>query len=327
MWNSTIGSAMPIISLLVFASVILLCGSGYLLWRSRRGVAAMRLQRRLDLVAKTTGGERSVRKQRQLSDVSAIASLLSGLSLANRIERLIGQAGLAWTVSTLGMASAAVGLLGLALALLTAQPPLFGLLLAGVLASLPWLYMMWKRGRRLRRLERQLPEALDLITRAVRAGHALPLAIQLLSEEMPDPIAGEFRLVHEQVGFGISLQHSLTALCERVPLTDMRYFVVSILIQRQSGGNLTEVLTNLSKLIRERLKLFARVRVLSSEGRMSAWTLAVLPFVLAALMYWANPDFMRPLWTDPIGISILQTLLTMMVFGIIVLMRLVKIRV
>lgn len=327
MSTSTISNAMPIISLLVFASVILLCGSGYLLWRSRRGAAALRLQRRLELVARTQGGERSVRKHRQLSDVSAIARLLNGMSLANRTEQLIGQSGLAWTVSTLALTSAFAGLAGLGLVLLTAQPALFGLLVGAVLASLPWLYVMWKRGRRLRRLERQLPEALDLITRAVRAGHALPLAIQLLSEEMPDPIAGEFRLVHEQVSFGISLQHSLSALCERVPLTDMRYFVVSVLIQRQSGGNLTEVLSNLSKLIRERLKLFARVRVLSSEGRMSAWTLALLPFVLGALMYWANPDFMRPLWTDPIGISIIQTLLTMMVFGIIVLMRLTKIRV
>jgi tight adherence protein B len=324
---STIGNAMPIISLLVFVSVLLLCGSVYLLWRSRRGVAAMRLQRRLNLVARTQEAQRSVRKHRQLSDVSVIARLLSGLSLANRTERMIGQSGLGWTVSTLALASASAGLLGLSLVLLTAQPPLFGLVMGGVLASLPGLYMMWKRSKRLRKLERQLPEALDLITRAVRAGHALPLAIQLLSEEMPDPIAGEFRLVHEQVSFGVSLQHSLTALCERVPLTDMRYFVVSILIQRQSGGNLTEVLTNLSKLIRERLKLFARVRVLSSEGRMSAWTLAVLPFVLGALMYWANPEFMRPLWTDPMGISIIQTLLSMMVFGIIVLMRLTKIRV
>jgi tight adherence protein B len=320
-------SATPVVSLLVFVSVILLCGAVYLLWRSRRGTAAVRLQRRLAMVARTHEGQRSLLKQRQLSDVSSIARLLSGVSLANRLERMIEQAGLSWTVSSLVLSSAAASSLGLAFVVLAAQPALFGLVVGGLLAALPWLYVMWKRSRRLRRLERQLPEALDLITRAVRAGHALPLAIQLLSEEMPNPIAGEFRIVHEQVSFGISLQQALTGLCERVPLTDMRYFAVSILIQRQSGGNLTEVLSNLSKLIRERLKLLARVRVLSSEGRMSAWTLALLPFVLGGLMYLANPDFMRPLWNDPIGVSILQTLLTMMMFGIIVLARLTKIRV
>ena len=327
MSNTAASTPFPIIFALVFVSVMLLCVAGYLMWRSRRGAAAMRLQRRLDLVARTSEGQRSQLKQRQLSDVSAIARLLSDLALATRLERLIGQSGLSWTVSSLLLTSAAVGSLGLAYVILTGQPAIFGVVMAGLLASLPWLYVIWKRSKRLRRLERQLPDALDLITRAIRAGHSLPLGIQLLSEEMPDPIAGEFRLVHEQVSFGVSLQQALTSLCERVPLTDMRYFVVSVLIQRQSGGNLTEVLGNLSKLIRERLKLLARIRVLASEGKMSAWTLALLPFVLGGLMYLANPEFMRPLWTDPIGISIIQTLLTMMVAGIIVLMRLVKIRV
>jgi len=327
MSNTAASTPFPIIFALVFVSVMLLCVAGYLMWRSRRGAAAMRLQRRLDLVARTSEGQRSLLKQRQLSDVSAIARLLSELALATRLERLIGQSGLSWTVSSLLLTSAAVGSLGLAYVILTGQPAIFGVVMAGLLASLPWLYVIWKRSKRLRRLERQLPDALDLITRAIRAGHSLPLGIQLLSEEMPDPIAGEFRLVHEQVSFGVSLQQALTSLCERVPLTDMRYFVVSVLIQRQSGGNLTEVLGNLSKLIRERLKLLARIRVLASEGKMSAWTLALLPFVLGGLMYLANPEFMRPLWTDPIGISIIQTLLTMMVAGIIVLMRLVKIRV
>jgi tight adherence protein B len=327
MLNLADRSTMPVISVLVFVSVLLLCVAGYQLWRSRRGTAAVRLQRRLAQVARAGEGERSLLKQRQLSEVSAIARLLSSVAVAARLERLIEQAGLSWTVASVTLTGAAAGALGLAFVILTAQPALFGLLAGAVLASLPWMYVMWKRNRRMRRLEQQLPEALDLITRAVRAGHALPLAIQLLSEEMPDPIASEFRMVHEQVSFGISLQQALTGLCERVPLTDMRYFAVSILIQRQSGGNLTEVLGNLSKLIRERLKLLARVRVLSSEGRMSAWTLALLPFVLGGLMYLANPDFMRPLWTDPIGVSIIQTLLTMMLFGIILLTRLVKIRV
>lgn len=287
-------TATPIISILVFASVMVLCASVYALWRSRRGAAAQRLNRRLDLVARASEAQRSVLKQRHLSEVSAIARLLSGLSLATRLEQLISQSGLSWTVASLMLSSAAAGLLGVGLGVLTAQPPLIGLLISGLLASLPWLYVMWKRSRRLRRLERQLPDALDLITRAVRAGHSLTLAIQLLSDEMPAPIAGEFRFVHEQVSFGVSLQQALNSLCERVPLTDMRYFVVAILIQRQSGGNLTEVLGNLSKLIRERLKLHARVRVLSSEGRMSAWTLALLPFVLGGLMYFANPEFMKP---------------------------------
>jgi tight adherence protein B len=327
--DSTASTAVPIILLLVFVSVILLVEGAWLLWRARRGAAALRLQRRLELVSSRAGaaGQRPLLKTRQLSELSSMARVLSGMALAARLERLVAQAGLHWTVARLLLSSATAGLLGFGLGVLSAQPALFNLLVAALCGALPWFYVTWTRARRLRRLEQQLPEALDLITRAVRAGHSLPLGIQLLAEEMPDPVASEFRLVHEQVSFGIALPQALAGLCERVPLTDYRYFAVSVLIQRQSGGNLTEVLGNLSKLIRERLKLIARIRVLSSEGRMSAWTLAVLPFLLAALLYYANPTFMKPLWTDPIGIGMLRVLLSMMLLGIIVLTRIVKIRV
>jgi tight adherence protein B len=327
--DSTASTAVPIILLLVFVSVILLVEGAWLLWRARRGTAALRLQRRLELVSNRAGatGPRPLLKTRQLSDLSSVARVLSGVTLAARLERLVTQAGLHWTVARLLLSSATAAFLGFTLGMLGAQPALFNLLIAVLCGSLPWTYVTWKRSRRLRVLEQQLPEALDLITRAVRAGHALPLGIQLLAEEMPDPVASEFRLVHEQVSFGIALPQALAGLCERVPLTDYRYFAVSVLIQRQSGGNLTEVLGNLSKLIRERLKLNARIRVLSSEGRLSAWTLALLPFVLGALLYYVNPTFMRPLWTDPIGIRMLRVLLSMMLLGVIVLRHIVRIRV
>jgi len=320
---------MIIILLLVFVSVILLVEGAWLLWRARHGAAAVRLQHRLDLVGRKpdADAQRPLLKSRRMSELSGLARALSGVALAARLNNLIAQAGLHWTVARLLIASVAAGGAGLALGVLGAQPFVFCLVLAGALAALPCVWVTWKRRQRLRRLEQQLPEALDLIGRAVRAGHSLPLGIQLLAEEMPDPIAAEFRLVHEQVSFGVSLQQALANLCERVPLTDYRYFAVAVLIQRQSGGNLTEVLGNLSKLIRERLKLLSRIRILTSEGRMSAWTLALLPFILGALLYWMNPTFMQPMWTDPIGVGMLRVLLSMMLLGIIVLSRITKIRV
>jgi tight adherence protein B len=149
----------------------------------------------------------------------------------------------------------------------------------------------------------------------------------MVGEEMADPVAGEFRIVHDEVNFGVALQQALTNLSERIPLTDLRYFIVSVLIQRESGGNLTEVLGNLSRLIRERLKLLSKVRVLSSEGRLSAWILGLMPFALAAVMNLLNPDFMSPLWNDPIGISIIKYMLTLMFFGVLILRKIIKIRV
>lgn len=329
MANLPASSTFPIISVLVFLSIVLLMGALYLFWRARRGTAALRLNRRLDLLTQTApaDGQRSLLKQRRLSDVSSFARVLDGLSFTSGLERYLSQSGLAWTVGSLILASCAAAALGIAGAALSASPVFFGVLCSLVLGLLPWAYVARVRGKRLRKLEQQLPDALDLINRAMRAGHALPLGIQLLTEEMPDPIASEFRLVHEQVSFGVSLQQALTNLCDRVPLTDYRYFVVSVLIQRQSGGNLTEVLGNLSRLVRERLKLMGRVKVLSAEGRMSAWILAILPFAIGALLQTFNPKFMSPMWTDPMGIKMLQILFTMMAFGVFILTRIVKIRV
>jgi tight adherence protein B len=129
------------------------------------------------------------------------------------------------------------------------------------------------------------------------------------------------------VNFGVSLEQALSHLSERVPLTDLRYFVVAVLIQRESGGNLTEILASLSKLIRERLKLLAKVRVLSTEGRMSAWILCLMPFFLAGIMNLANPGFMSPLWTDPIGVSIVKYMLTLMLIGVVIMRRIIRVRV
>lgn len=319
----------PLISGLVFLSVILLVGAVFLFWRSRRGKAALRLDRRLNLVSQSAGpdGLRPLLKQRKSSEVSSFAQLLDGLSFTSGLERYLLQSGLSWTVGRLVLTCGTSAALGFAVPATMASSAFFSIACALISGMLPWAYVARARAKRMRKLEQQLPDALDLITRAMRAGHSLPLGIQLLTEEMPDPIAGEFRIVHEQVSFGVSLQQALGNLCDRVPMTDYRYFVVSVLIQRQSGGNLTEVLGNLSRLIRERLKLMGRVRVLSAEGRMSAWILGLLPFFIGSMLQTFNPSFMDPMWNDPMGIQMVQILLSLMALGAFVLMRIVRIRV
>jgi tight adherence protein B len=207
------------------------------------------------------------------------------------------------------------------------QPFLLGVMVAGPCAWLPLAWVGRRRARRLARLEQQLPDALDLLGRALRAGHAFGAGLQMIGEEMPEPIASEFRMVHDEVNFGVSLEQALGNLSARVPITDLRYFVVAVLIQRESGGNLTEVLGNLSRLIRQRLKLFWHVRVLSAEGRMSAWLLSLLPFAIGGLMSVFNPEFMAPLWNDPLGIAITRGMLVSMVFGMLVLRKIIRIRI
>jgi tight adherence protein B len=323
-------NAFLILSVLVFIAVLLLLEGAYLLWKAYKGPEAKKIETRLRALSASLDNSKQTQflKQRMLSEVPAFERFLMSISRAQRLDRFILQSGLDWTVSRLLLSCAAFGLTaGLLMAYGAHQP--FGLsaLVGAAMAALPLLYVGRKRGVRLGKFERQLPDALDLITRALRSGHAFPSALQMVGEEMPDPVAGEFRIVHDEVNFGVSLQQALTNLSERIPLTDLRYFIVSVLIQRDSGGNLTEVLGNLSRLIRERLKLMGKIKVLSSEGRLSAWILGLMPFALAGAMYLVNPEFMSPLWKDPIGISIIQYLLTMMAIGALVLMKIIKIRV
>jgi len=316
------------ISLLVFVSVLLALEAVYLVWRSRRGVEARRLRQRLDALGQPRDNEvEGLHRQRHLSEVSRIERVLGSVPLALRLERFLVQSGLSWTVSRMALTSLAAAGASYGLGTLATLPLGSRILLATLAGLLPFAYVMRARHRRLAKFQRQLPEALELIVRALRAGYSLPLAIRLLADEMPEPISGEFGLVHEQVNFGVSLQQALTSLCERMPVSDLRFLVVSILIQRQSGGNLTEILGNLSRLIRERFKLIGRIKVLSSEGRMSAWVLGLLPPGIGTVLNLANPEFMSRLWTDPLGVSILQAMVFMTVIGAMIMVWIVKIRV
>ncbi|MCX7257074.1 MAG: type II secretion system F family protein [Polaromonas sp.] len=330
MLQNTGGHAFLILSVLVFVAVLLLLEGAYLLWKSYKGPQAQKIASQLRALSasRDNSAQTQLLKQRMLSEVPPIERFLLSIARAQRLDKFILQAGLEWTVSRLLLSCAALGLMaGLLLMYGLHQSFLVSGLVGAFFAFTPLLYVIHQRSKRLGKFERQLPDALDLITRALRSGHAFSSALQMVGDEMNNPIAGEFRTVHDEVNFGVSLQQALTNLSERIPLTDLRYFIVSVLIQRDSGGNLTEVLGNLSRLIRERLKLMAKVQVLSSEGRLSAWVLGVMPFVLAVLMNVFNPDFMSPLWNDPIGISIIKYMLILMAFGILILRKIIKIRV
>lgn len=319
----------PVFGVVAFVAVVLFVEALYLMWNTYHGPEAKQVEQRLQaLSASADSSERaSVLKNRMLSEMPVLDRLLLAFPRVHHLDRFILQSGLDWTVGKLLSLSLLFGLTVYTVLFLARFPPQLQWGAALSAAFLPWAYVQWKRSRRLHKMEEQLPDTLDLIGRALRAGHALPSGLKMAGEEMSDPIAAEFRITHDEMNFGVSMQQALGNLGERVPLTDMRYFVVAVLIQREAGGNLTEVLDNLSKLIRNRLKFHARVRVLTTEGRMSAWVLGLLPFALALLMHFANPEFIRVLWTDPAGIKITNAILTMMAVGAIWLYRLIQIRV
>jgi tight adherence protein B len=322
-------SFFPLFALLSFMAIVLLVEALYMIWNAYKGPEAKKIEQRLRALSASSdkSARAAVLKHRMLSEVPAIDRLLLAMPRAHTLDRLLLQSGLDWTVAKLlfmSLLSAAALHAAFSFAHLTALIHMAAALGA---AFLPLVYVQWKRRWRLRRMEQQLPDTLDLIGRAMRAGHALPSGLQMAGEEMADPIGGEFRITHDEINFGVSMPQALMNLSGRVPITDLRYFVVAVLVQREAGGNLTELLDSLSTLIRNRLKFHARVKVLTTEGRMSAWVLCLLPFVIAALLNFANHDFIAVLWTDPAGIVITKIVLGMMALGALWIFKLVRIRV
>lgn len=312
-----------------FLAVVMLVEGAFQAWNSSRGPEARRLSRRLRLLS--GGGHGNARtallKQRTLSDAPALDAFLLKLPRIHQLDRMLLQSGSDWSVGRLLGLSLVFGLIGYIVATLLHQPSGFVLMVAVGALVLPPVRILRLRAKRLQKLDEQLPEALDLIARALLSGHAFHSALQMVAEECPEPIAAEFRTTFEEINYGISVKDALMNLASRVPSTDLRYFIIAVLIQRETGGNLAELLGNISTLIRARFKLLGTVRVLSAEGRMSAWVLTLLPIGSGLLINVVNPGFLDVLWTEPSGLRLLKGALVLMVFGIFAMWRMVKIRV
>lgn len=293
-------------AVLLFAAVILMIEGAWLWWSGSHGGGARRITRRLQLMAARGEGERvTILKQRRYSRWPALERLLRAVRQVALLDRLLLQAGVRWSVAQLLGGALACVSVAMALLPMLNMPllPALAMLLAAPL--LPVLLLFRIRAARLHRVEEQLPEAADFLARALRAGHSFVNVMQMVGEEMPEPIAGEFRFTYEEINYGVPMSEALHNLALRIPLTDLRYLVIAVLIQRESGGNLAEILSNISRMIRARFKLMGQVRVLSAEGRMSAWVLGILPIGVGIVMVLLNPQYISVLWTDPSGVQLL----------------------
>jgi tight adherence protein B len=314
----------------LFAAVILGIEAVYLWWMATHGKAAQRITRRLQIMSGGAGrsGERiSILKQRRYSGNDAVDGVLHQWPLAHRIDQLLVQCGARYSVEHFLAASLGAFLLGLGASSHWPLPGLARFGLAMVLAFGPYVMARRARTRRLVRIEEQLPEAADFIARALRAGHSFTNVLQIVGTELSEPLAGEFRIAREEINYGVPMSEALHNMANRIPLTDLRYLIIAVLIQRESGGNLAEILGNISQIIRGRLKLAGQVRVLSAEGRMSAWILGSLPFAVGLAMALLNPKYLSLLWTDPVGVKLLWAAAGMIVFGVIWLRKVIHIRV
>jgi tight adherence protein B len=267
-----------------------------------------------------------MKEAEKLSAVKPLAAALARTDrIAGSLQKLLTRADMKLTVGGLLLASACLFLgAWFAIAWFTRLQWL-GLAAGCLLAFVPFLVVRFKATKRIHKFEEQFPDTIDLIARALRAGHAFTTGLALVAEEAPQPVAGEFRLLYDQQNFGMPLPEALKAFAERVPLLDAQFFVTAVLIQRESGGNLSEILGNLANVIRERFKVKRQVRVITAHGRITGWILSGLPPSLAAAFMVTSPNQILTLVNDPIGVNLIIAALFLQTAGTLIIRKLVQI--
>lgn len=265
-----------------------------------------------------------VRKQELFSAVPILNRILLKLELAPRLRHMLYQADLKWTAGGLILMSVGCLVISFYLVQLRTGSLMFGLLVGLGLASLPFLFVIFKRRARFNKFEQVLPEALDLMVSAMRAGHSLNSSIDLVAQEASDPVASEFRICFDEQNYGLELKTAMNNLVTRVPLQDLKMVVTAILIQKESGGNLAEVLDKVSYVIRERFRLKRQVRVHTAQGRMTGWVLSILPLALGVGLYFIDPKHMSLLWTRSIGVKLLWASAIMTIIGAMIIRKIVN---
>jgi tight adherence protein B len=319
------------LALVVFLGVTLLIVGGFQAVIYLRAAHERRIGERLrevssPVIVDPTDSATIVRKAIE-SPLPVMDRVLKHSGLGNPLASLIEQSGVKTTPAATLMLSlvAAVGL-GFA-ASLVVRYAILSLAAALVGGALPFLFLLQRRGARRRRFEEQFPEALDLLSRALRAGHAFQTALGMVADELPDPVGTEFKKTYEQQNFGLPLNDALHDLAARTQLLDVRFFVTAVTIQRETGGNLSEILDNLADVVRERFKLLRQVRVHTAHGRFTGYILLALPAALGVALSFISPDHMNTLFHHPLGRTMLMGAAVMQTVGYFWIRQVIKIEV
>jgi tight adherence protein B len=283
-----------------------------------------RLKARVSVLAPRVGGV--MRQDRPLSSVKQLEHLLGRATrILGPTQRLIEQADSQMSVGLLLAMTGTAALAGYLLVTLLVPFRAIGVLVGGIFAMGPYLYLRWKRSRRMLQFEEKFPEAIELIARALRAGHAFTTGLSMVADEIPAPVGSEFRLLYDRQNFGMPLPEALRGFAQRIPILDARFFATAVLTQREAGGNLSEVLDNLARVVRERFKVKRQVRVISAHARITGWVLVALPPVTALAFMVIVPDTIKLLVTDPLGVRMVVVAIFLQVTGGLIVKKLVNI--
>jgi len=297
--------------------------------RHMRTTQSMKIRKRLRKYTYVESGVEGseILKKRVLSDIPFLNSLLNNLPGVNSLDRLMMQANAKYPMGFYLLLGIFLALVGLLIGVKFTRNPLTGILLALIFGSLPFIELVRKRRIRAEKFKKQMPDALDLVARALKAGHAFTGGFSMAAEEFDDPLGTEFSEMLDEINFGVSLPDALKNLTKRVECEEIKYFAMGVILQRETGGNLAELIQTLANLIREKFKFEGKVRVLSAEGKLSAVILSALPFLVAGWIWITNPKYLAPLVGEPFGRMILLLAGIFMIIGILIMKRMVSIKV
>lgn len=319
-----------IVAILLFV-VIALAAFGVGAIMDQRNARARLLRERLESVQKAAeqqpNEDLALVRDQTLSEIPALDTLLRRSAKITNLQDFLSQAGLTIRAGNLLFLSGISAVVFAGVILFLGQASVFAVVGAIIGAFLPYSYASYRRNKRFQKFEELFPEAIDTLARAVRAGHAFTTALEMISDEVAEPIATEFRILFEEQKFGLPVRDALINLTERVPLVDVKFFVTAVMLQRETGGNLAEILDNLSYVIRERFKIQRQVRVYTAQGRLTMMLLMGLPPVIVVVMMTISPAFMRPLFTDPLGHVLIELGIGLQTLGYFVIRKIIQIQV
>lgn len=315
---------------LVFIASFFILEGLYYWWSAHFSARSNRLKKRLEDIEHSNLEQsaelQSILKRRYKTQSNSIYRILNQQPIIHQIDDLLVQSGLLWTYRKLAQICIALFIASFIICSLMNFNLTISLVIALASTSLPILFLWFKKNQRLDKFEEQLSDAIDSIARSVKAGHSFDTAFRMVGEEFPDPIANEFNITNEENKLGVSINEAMLNLAKRVPLTDLQFFIVAVLIQRESGGNLGEILGNISRVIRQRFTLNRQIRVLTAEGRMSGRVLGLMPIAMLGVMSVIDKNYAPIMFGTEVGHFWLKVAAVMMIIGFFWISRTVKLK-
>ena len=269
----------------------------------------------------------TILKREVFSTTPWVDELIRQIPGSLELSRLIKQSGQKWQVNVVLMASVAMAVLGWWIASLVISSSGLSVIIGLAVGAAPYIYLYVTREIRFARFDSTLPEAVDLMARGLRAGHAVTAVLEMVGNEVADPVGTEFRAMHEEQALGLPLREAMINLVDRMPRDDVRFLATAILLQKETGGNLAQILDKTAAVMRERARLRGQLRIYTAQGRITGWILCVAPFAMFGLISLVNKNYEKPLFSDPLGIKMIYTGLIMMVIGILAIRKIIDIKV